>query len=87
MSVPTGALVRRGETAQVWRVQAPEQRLVAHPVTVLQHTTDGVIVKGLPAGSSVVSVGAQRLVAGTVVQPRPRTHTHLAWQAHDGSAR
>ena len=84
VAVPTGALVRRGEAAQVWRVSTPDQKLVAQAVTVLQHTTDGVIVQGLPAGTPVVSAGAQRLVAGTVVQPKPRTHTHLAWQAGDG---
>lgn len=87
VAVPTGALVKRGESAHVWRVEPREQRLVAQAVTVLQHTTDGVIVKGLPAGTTVVSVGAQRLVAGTVVTPRARTHTHLAWPAGDGSAR
>lgn len=84
VAVPTGALVRRGEAAHVWRVSTPDQKLVAQAVTVLQHTTDGVIVQGLPAGTPVVSAGAQRLVAGTVVQPKPRTHTHLAWQAGDG---
>lgn len=86
VAVPTGALVRRGEAAQVWRVSTPDQKLVAQAVTVLQHTTDGVIVQGLPAGTPVVSAGAQKLVAGTVVQPKTRTHTHLAWQASDGAA-
>ncbi len=84
VAVPTGALVHRGQGALVWRVSTPEQKLVAQAVTVLQHTTDGVIVQGLPAGTPVVSAGAQKLVAGTVVQPKPRTHTHLAWQAGEG---
>lgn len=81
VALPTGALVKRDGQAHVWLVNPTDNRLVRQVVTVHRHTTDGVVVSGLPAGSRVVSAGAQKLVAGTVVTPRERSHTHLAWQA------
>ena len=84
VALPTGALVKREGQAHVWLVNPTDNRLVRQAVTVRRHTTDGVVVSGLPAGSRVVSVGAQKLVAGTVVTPRERSHTHLAWQVGEG---
>lgn len=83
VSVPAGALVKRDGAPHVWVVtsaQEPgqDQRLKAQPVTVQRHSGDAVIVSGLTAGMKVVSSGAQKLVAGTAVIPRERTHTHLA---------
>lgn len=73
--LPTGALVNQTGTPYVWRVA--DQRLVKQPVAVLRHTTDGVVVTGLPAGTQVVSAGAQKLVAGTQVTVKERSGTHL----------
>lgn len=75
--IPTGALVKRDGAPYVWLVSDKDSRLVKHDVTVQRHTTDGVVVSGLPAHAKVVSAGAQKLVAGTQVIPRERTHTHL----------
>lgn len=85
VALPTGALVKREGQAHVWVVNRSDNRLVQQPVTVRRHTTDGIVVSGLPAGARVVSAGAQKLVAGTVVTPRERSHTHLAWQAGEGA--
>jgi membrane fusion protein, multidrug efflux system len=73
--LPTGALVNQTGTPYVWRVA--NQRLVKQPVAVLRHTTDGVVVTGLPTGTQVVSAGAQKLVAGTQVTMKERSGTHL----------
>jgi RND family efflux transporter MFP subunit len=73
--LPTGALVNQTGVPYVWRVA--NQRLVKQPVAVLRHTTDGVVVTGLPTGTQVVSVGAQKLVAGTQVTMKERSGTHL----------
>lgn len=77
MAVPAGALVLRDQAPHVWVVSRPDNRLVRQPVVVRRHTTDGVVVDGVPRGARVVSVGAQKLVAGTLVAPRERSHTHL----------
>lgn len=79
VSVPTGAIVKRDGAPHVWVItgQGQDQRLKAQPVKVQRHSGDGVIVEGLPPGLQVVSAGAQKLVAGTAVIPRERTHTHL----------
>jgi RND family efflux transporter MFP subunit len=83
VSVPAGALVKRDGAPHVWVVtgepgQGQDQRLQAQPVSVQRHSGDAVIVSGLTPGMKVVSAGAQKLVAGTAVIPRERTHTHLA---------
>lgn len=79
VSVPTGALVKRDGAPHVWVVtgQGQDQRLKALPVKVQRHSGDAVVVEGLPPGLPVVSSGAQKLVAGTAVVARARTHTHL----------
>lgn len=80
VSVPAGALVKRDGAPHVWVVagSGQDQRLKAQPVTVQRHSGDAVVVNGLTPGMKVVSAGAQKLVAGTVVIPRERTLTHLA---------
>jgi len=82
--LPTGAVVKREGAAHVWLVNPTDKRLVRQAVDVHGFVTDGVIVSGLPRGARVVSVGAQRLVAGTQVTPRERPHTHLGVAAHAG---
>lgn len=83
VSLPTGAIVKREGAPYVWVVTTADQthRLKAQQVKVQRHSGDGVIVEGLPAGLQVVSSGAQKLVAGTAVIPRERTHTHLGLEA------
>lgn len=80
VSVPAGALVKREGAPQVWVVsgQGEDQRLQAQPVSVQRYSGDAVIIDDLSPGMKVVSAGAQKLVAGTAVIPRERTHTHLA---------
>ena len=80
VSVPAGALVKREGAPQVWVVsgQGEDQRLQAQPVSVQRYSGDAVIIDDLSPGMKVVSAGAQKLVEGTAVIPRERTHTHLA---------
>ena len=47
-------------------------------MSVQRYSGDAVIIDDLSPGMKVVSAGAQKLVAGTAVIPRERTHTHLA---------
>lgn len=85
IGVPVGALVKRDGAPYVWLVSDRDSRLVKQAVTVQRYTTDGVVLSGLPADAKVVSVGAQKLVAGTQVIPRERTHTHLNLDDDAGS--
>ena len=66
--LPVSALVKGSGPAGVWTVNAKGSGLVFAPVQVVANDDATVHVTGLAAGSKVVSVGAQKLDAGTVVR-------------------
>jgi len=71
--LPVSALVKGSGPAGVWTVNAKGSGLVFTPVQVLAIDDATVQVTGLTAGSKVVSVGAQKLDAGTAVRAIERT--------------
>jgi RND family efflux transporter MFP subunit len=66
--LPVSALVKGSGPAGVWALDAKGSGLVFTPVQVVSVDDATVHVTGLAAGSRVVSVGAQKLDAGTVVR-------------------
>lgn len=66
--LPVSALVKGSGPAGVWTVNAKGSGLVLTPVQVVAIDDATVQVTGLAAGSKVVSVGAQKLDAGTAVR-------------------
>jgi RND family efflux transporter MFP subunit len=71
--LPVSALVKGSGPAGVWTVNAKGSGLVLTPVQVVAIDDATVQVTGLAAGSKVVSVGAQKLDAGTAVRAVERT--------------
>ena len=68
VSLPVSALVKGSGPAGVWALNAKGSGLVFTPVNVVAIDDATVQVTGLTSGSRVVSVGAQKLDAGTVVR-------------------
>jgi len=68
VSLPVSALVKGRGPAGVWALNAKGSGLVFTPVDVVAIDDATVQVSGLASGSRVVSVGAQKLDAGTVVR-------------------
>ncbi|MDH0865103.1 efflux RND transporter periplasmic adaptor subunit [Mitsuaria sp. GD03876] len=66
--LPVSALVKGSGPAGVWTVNAKGSGLVFTPVQVVANDDATVQVTGLASGSKVVSVGAQKLDAGTAVR-------------------
>jgi hypothetical protein len=66
-------LVKGSGPAGVWTVNAKGSGLMFTPVQVVAIDDATVQVTGLPTGSKVVSVGAQKLDAGTAVRAVERT--------------
>ncbi|MBV7543691.1 efflux RND transporter periplasmic adaptor subunit [Acidovorax sp. sic0104] len=66
--VPVTAVVKASGSAGVWALNAEGTGLVFTPVQVVGSDDASVQVTGLPAGSRVVSSGAQKLDAGMVVR-------------------
>ena len=66
--LPVSALVKGSGPAGVWTLNAKGSGLVFTPVQVVSMADATVHVTGLTAGSKVVSVGAQKLDAGTSVR-------------------
>jgi RND family efflux transporter MFP subunit len=66
--LPVSALVKGSGPAGVWTVNAGGSGLVFTPVQVVSIDDATVQVTGLATGSKVVSVGAQKLDAGTAVR-------------------
>lgn len=66
--LPVSALVKGSGPAGVWTLNAKGSGLVFTPVQVVANDDATVQVTGLAAGSKVVSVGAQKLDAGTAVR-------------------
>ncbi len=66
--LPVSALVKGSGAAGVWTVNAKGSGLVFTPVQVVSIDDATVQVTGLTTGSKVVSVGAQKLDAGTAVR-------------------
>jgi len=66
--LPVSALVKGSGPAGVWTVNARGSGLVFTPVQVVSIDDATVQVTGLTTGSKVVSVGAQKLDAGTAVR-------------------
>jgi len=71
--LPVSALVKGSGPAGVWTVNARGSGLVFTPVQVVSNDDATVQVTGLTTGSKVVSVGAQKLDAGTAVRAIERT--------------
>jgi RND family efflux transporter MFP subunit len=71
--LPVSALVKGSGPAGVWTVNAKGSGLMFTPVQVVAIDDATVQVTGLPTGSKVVSVGAQKLDAGTAVRAVERT--------------
>lgn len=71
--LPVSALVKGSGPAGVWTVNAKGSGLVFTPVQVVASDDATVQVTGLAAGSKVVSVGAQKLDAGTAVRAIERS--------------
>jgi RND family efflux transporter MFP subunit len=71
--LPVSALVKGSGPAGVWTVNAKGSGLVFTPVQVVAIDDATVQVRGLTTGSKVVSVGAQKLDAGTAVRAIERT--------------
>jgi len=68
--VPLGAVIDRGEGAEVWL--ALQGKAVRRPVRVAAYREDGVVLAaGVAVGEPVVAVGAHKLVAGQAVRPQP----------------
>jgi len=76
--LPVSALVKGSGPAAVWTVNAKGSGLVLTPVQVVAIDDATVQVTGLAAGSKVVSVGAQKLDAGTAVRAVERTPDSVA---------
>jgi RND family efflux transporter MFP subunit len=68
VSLPVSALVKGSGPAGVWTLNAKGSGLVFTPVQVVSLDDASVQVTGLATGSRVVSVGAQKLDAGTSVR-------------------
>jgi RND family efflux transporter MFP subunit len=68
VSLPVTALVKGSGAPGVWTLDAKGSGLVFSPVQVVSLDDATVQVTGLASGSRVVSVGAQKLDAGTVVR-------------------
>jgi RND family efflux transporter MFP subunit len=66
--LPVSALLKGSGPAGVWTLNAKGSGLVFTPVQVVSIDDATVRVTGLAAGSKVVSVGAQKLDAGTAVR-------------------
>lgn len=66
--LPVTALVKAGGSAGVWVVNDKGSGLAFAPVKVVSIDDASVRVSGLTVGSRVVSVGAQKLDAGTTVR-------------------
>jgi RND family efflux transporter MFP subunit len=71
--LPVSALVKGSGPAGVWTVDTKGSGLVFTPVQVVAIDDAAVHVTGLAMGSRVVSVGAQKLDAGTAVRAIERT--------------
>lgn len=68
VALPVSALLKGSGPAGVWTLNAQGSGLVFTPVKVLAIDDTTVQVSGLAQGSRVVTVGAQKLDAGTVVR-------------------
>jgi hypothetical protein len=77
-ALPVSALVKGSGPAGVWTVNAKGSGLVFTPVQVVAMDDATVRVTGLATGSKVVSVGAQKLDAGTAVRAIERTPVSAA---------
>jgi RND family efflux transporter MFP subunit len=73
VSLPVSALVKGSGPEGVWALDAKGSGLVFTPVKVVSIDDATVHVTGLAVGSRVVSVGAQKLDAGTAVRAIERT--------------
>ncbi|MDR7298236.1 RND family efflux transporter MFP subunit [Pelomonas aquatica] len=83
--LPVSALVKGSGPAGVWTVNAKGSGLVFTPVQVVANDDATVQVTGLAPGSKVVSVGAQKLDAGTAVRAIERTPAVTASVAKSSS--
>lgn len=73
VSLPVSALLKGSGPEGVWTLNAKGSSLVFTPVKVVSIDDATVHVTGLTAGSRVVSVGAQKLDAGSPVRAIERT--------------
>lgn len=78
VALPVSALVKGSGPEGVWALNAEGSGLVFTPVKVVSIDDATVHVTGLATGSRVVSVGAQKLDAGTTVRPIERAPEAVA---------
>lgn len=78
VALPVSALVKGSGPEGVWSLNAKGSGLVFTPVKVVSIDDATVHVTGLAQGSRVVSVGAQKLDAGTAVRAIERSHEATA---------
>lgn len=78
VSLPVSAVVKGSGAAGVWVLDAKGSGLVFSPVKVVSIDDAMVQVTGLTVGSRVVSVGAQKLDAGTTVRAIERAPVAVA---------
>lgn len=71
--LPATAIVKTNGKTAVWQVDVSGQKLIEQPVDVVRYTDEAVLVRGLPDGARVVSVGIQKLDAGMAVLPVERS--------------
>jgi RND family efflux transporter MFP subunit len=84
--LPVSALVKGSGPAGVWTLNAKGSGLVFTPVQVVSVDDAAVHVTGLAVGSQVVSVGAQKLDAGTAVRAIERAADKTAATAAKSSS-
>lgn len=71
-ALPVTALIKASGTAGVWTLGPSGSKVVFAPVQVVAHDEAHVYLTGLEPGSRVVTVGAQKLDAQTLVRPIER---------------
>jgi len=84
VSLPVSALVKGSGAPGVWALNTKGSGLVFTPVKVVSIDEATVQVTGLTQGSRVVSVGAQKLDAGTTVRAIERAPEAVATAAAKG---
>lgn len=72
VNVPLSALIKTNNTPGVWAVNSTGNTLSFVKVSVLNHGTDSVRVRGLNEGARIVTVGAQKLDASMKIRPIER---------------
>lgn len=68
VEVPLGAILDNGQATGVWVMTEGDTAVAFHPVTLTRLTGEMAVVSGIPAGQTVVAMGAHMLSAGAEVR-------------------